>query len=88
MSKDNGAPHVWMDMWEAADYLGMSARWLREQIEMERITYHRRGSKAIRFDKRDLDAYIEADRVEAAEAPSLPRRVGTTRTRKRTKVRR
>ena len=32
---------------------------------MERITYHRRGLRLIRFLQSDLDAYIEADRVEA-----------------------
>lgn len=49
---------------QAADYLGMSERFVRECIARKRIPYSKIG-RLVKFDRADLDAFIAANRVEA-----------------------
>ena len=73
--KDVAPRRVWLKMDEAAEYLGMSETWLREQMERERdckgagLPYHKYGnsrSSSVRLHIDDLDAYAEAHRVGAS----------------------
>lgn len=57
-------PRRWLDRHEAADYLGVSLRWMKRSIDEGRLPRHKMG-RLVRFDVRDLDAFIEAGRIEA-----------------------
>jgi excisionase family DNA binding protein len=48
---------------EAAEALGMSPRHVRRLVQERRIAFHRFG-RSIRIDPEDVEAYIEASRVE------------------------
>jgi excisionase family DNA binding protein len=48
---------------EAAEALGMSSRHVRRLVQERRIAFHRFG-RSIRIDPADVEAYIEASRVE------------------------
>src|SRR5262245_13427978 len=65
-----------LDIEQAAAYLGMSVRWLRRRVDEKSITHHK-AAGLIRFHKDDLDAFMEAARVPAERPPSAvgrPRR--------------
>ena len=49
---------------EAADYLGVTERWVRRAIFERRVAYHKVG-RLVRLYPDDLDAYLEAHRVDA-----------------------
>jgi excisionase family DNA binding protein len=49
---------------QAADYLNVSVRMIRRMVEEKRVAYIKIG-KLIRIDKRDIDAYLAAQRIEA-----------------------
>ncbi|MFE2752814.1 helix-turn-helix domain-containing protein [Actinosynnema sp. NPDC059335] len=49
---------------EAAEYMSTTERFVRRLVAERRIPFHRLG-RLIRFKKADLDAFIEAGRVEA-----------------------
>ena len=51
---------------EAADYLGTSVRFIRRLVAERRIAFHKAGSH-VRFSVGDLDAYMQAGRVEPIE---------------------
>jgi excisionase family DNA binding protein len=51
---------------ETADRMGVSERMIRRLIEERRIAYSKIG-KHIRIAEADIDAYLEAARVEAVE---------------------
>jgi len=55
---------------EAADYLGFNERHLRRMVNERRIT-HVKDVKLLRFDVRDLDAWIEAHRRPVAQPPPI-----------------
>lgn len=48
---------------EAAEALGMSPRHVRRLVQERRIAFHRFG-RSIRIDPADIEAYVEASRVE------------------------
>ncbi len=50
---------------EAAEYMNVSERFIRDLIFAKRIPYTKLG-KFVRIVEADLDAFIEAGRVEAA----------------------
>lgn len=43
-----------------AKYLGMSVAFLRKAVRLNKIPHSRIGDKALRFSKRDVDAWIAA----------------------------
>ncbi len=43
-----------------AKYLGMSVAFLRKAVRQKRIPFTRIGDKALRFSKKDLDAWVAA----------------------------
>lgn len=49
---------------EAAAHLGVTRRWVRRAVEERRLPYYKLGV-LVRFDAADLDAYLDAGRVEA-----------------------
>ena len=49
---------------QAAEYLNVSVRMIRRMVEEKRVAYIKIG-KLIRIDKRDIDAYLAAQRIEA-----------------------
>ena len=50
---------------EAADYLGIKPRTLKSWRKDRRIPYYHLGWRTIVYDVRDLDRYLECNRVEA-----------------------
>lgn len=52
-----------LDLSEASDYLNVTERWLRRAVAERRISYVKLG-RLLRFNLDDLDAYLEAARVE------------------------
>jgi excisionase family DNA binding protein len=56
----------WLSKEEAADYLGVNLRWLRRSMERHELPFHRRRRRVL-FDRAELDAYIEANRVTERE---------------------
>jgi len=48
-----------MNQREAADYLGRSVRWLREETGAGRIECVREGKSRPRYDRESLDRYVE-----------------------------
>lgn len=54
-----------LDVQAAADYLGVSAHFIRRLVRERRVPFHHVG-KYVRFRPADLDAFVEAGRVEAA----------------------
>jgi excisionase family DNA binding protein len=62
---------------EAALYLNTSVRFVRRLIAERRIAFHKLGAH-VRFALVDLDAFIEAGRVEPITAASVLRDLGRT----------
>ena len=58
-------PATYLNVPEAAAYLGTSERFIRRIIAERRIAFHRVG-RHIRFAQPDLDAFVLAGRVEPA----------------------
>ena len=50
---------------EAAAYIGLTLRNLKRYRHERRIPYYRLGHVTVVFDVRDLDAFLEQNRVEA-----------------------
>lgn len=56
------SPRV-IDVEDAALYLSVPVRFIRRLVHEKRIRYYKVG-KYVRFDKSDLDAFLEGDVVE------------------------
>jgi excisionase family DNA binding protein len=57
---------------EAAQRLGTTPRFIRRLTHERRIPYTKLGGSKVRIRESDLDAFIEAGRVEAARPRLLP----------------
>jgi len=72
---NRGTNESWWDINQAADYLGVSTAFLRKSIRRKRIPFARVGSKAIRFRRCDLDAWVMASGYttisEVADEPGV-----------------
>ncbi|MDQ2586007.1 helix-turn-helix domain-containing protein [Saccharothrix yanglingensis] len=55
---------------EAAEYMSTTERFVRRLIAERRIPFHRLG-RLIQFKRADLDAFIEAGRVEAFDPAAV-----------------
>jgi len=55
----------WLDVEGAAAHIGMSVAFVRKLVLEHRIRHYKVG-RLLRFDPRDLDAFVEAGRVDAA----------------------
>ncbi len=66
--------HKWLSVKEAADYLGCHPSFLNRDRSSGRcrIAYCRLG-RHIRYDRADLDLFLQASRVEAARRPKRKR---------------
>ncbi len=53
-----------LDVPAAAEYLGTGERFVRRLIAERRVTFVKVG-RLVRLDARDLDAFLDAGRVEA-----------------------
>lgn len=51
----------WWNIRRAADYLDMSVAFLRKAVRQKSVPFVRAGSKALRFRKEDLDAWLESN---------------------------
>jgi len=60
---------------EAALYLNTSVRFVRRLIAERRIAFHKIGAH-IRFDEADLEAFVQAGRVEPITDASVRRDLG------------
>lgn len=67
MSDTITSDRVLLDYNAAADYLSTTYHQLRRMVYERRIPYIKIGRK-VRFDRADLDAYIDAQRVPAEVA--------------------
>lgn len=56
-------PHELLTIDQAADRIGMSARYVRRLIAERRVPFYRLG-RAVRLDPNDLSAHVCAGRVE------------------------
>ena len=54
-----------MDVAKAAFYLGCSVRFIRRLVQERRIPFVKLGGTRVRFLARDLDRWVESQRVEA-----------------------
>jgi excisionase family DNA binding protein len=61
----------WFNVAEAAEYLGVTERWLRRQIDNRTIDYNQPGGR-IRFRKDVLDELLDASDIPATRP--MPRR--------------
>lgn len=67
-----------LDVTGAAAYLGVSQRFMRRLVAERRIAFVKLG-RHVRFDVADLDGFIDAGRVEAAEPQGLRSPIGRVR---------
>jgi excisionase family DNA binding protein len=58
---------TYLNVQEAADYLNTSVRFVRRLIEERRIAFHKIG-RHVRLRQADLEAYVNAGRVEPRRA--------------------
>lgn len=61
---------------QAADWISMSARYIRRLIAERRIVFYRLG-RSIRIDPADLTALVESGRVEPITSASVWNDLGT-----------
>lgn len=54
---------VLLNVEDAAQYIGRNVAFMRRVVARREIAHHKPG-RAVRFDTRDLDAYLAACRVE------------------------
>ncbi|MFD9740639.1 excisionase family DNA-binding protein [Umezawaea sp. NPDC059074] len=57
---------------EAADYLSTTVRFIRRLVADRRVTFYKVG-KYVRFKRVDLDAFVQAGRVDAITPDSVRR---------------
>lgn len=57
---------------EAAEYMNTTGRFVRRLIAERRIPFHKIG-RYVRLNVRDVDAFIEAGRVEAFDPAAVRR---------------
>jgi excisionase family DNA binding protein len=50
---------------EVATYLGMTPYAVRDRVKQRQIPFVRIGERSIRFDRKKIDAWIDAQAVEA-----------------------
>jgi len=62
------APRVLLDAAEAAEYLGVTERWVRRAIKERRIPFVKLGAM-VRFEPEALDRYLDSARVEPETQP-------------------
>jgi excisionase family DNA binding protein len=66
--------HKYLKVPEAAEYLNTSVRFVRRLIAERRIPFHHIG-RHVRLKVADLDAFIDAGRVEAFDPAAVRRHV-------------
>ena len=69
--KSSRARGALLDIHQAAEYLGVTERWLRRQLSEKRIPYLKLGpgrSSPLRFDTGDLEAWLIEHRHESGIA--------------------
>ncbi|XVV03696.1 excisionase family DNA-binding protein [Actinosynnema sp. CA-248983] len=57
---------------EAAAYLGTTVRFVRRLVADRRVTFYKVG-RLVRFKRADLEAFVQAGKVEAITAESVRR---------------
>lgn len=65
-ASENRAPRRMLDYDESANYLSVTPRWMRRAVALRVIPHHKIG-RLVRFDRRDLDAYLDAQRVGGSD---------------------
>jgi len=54
------AEKEWLTITEAAGHIGMSTGFLRKGVRLRTIPHARLGTKALRFNREALDAWLDA----------------------------
>jgi excisionase family DNA binding protein len=65
----------YLNVKDAAEYLGTSARFVRQLIAERRIAFHKLGAH-VRISLADLDAFAQAGRVEPITRAPVPTVLG------------
>lgn len=65
-AKETAPQRVAFDVKEAAAYMSVTERFIRRLVMEGRIRYYKIG-KFVRFEQADLDAFIDAGRVDSLE---------------------
>lgn len=65
-----GEKKATMNLKQAADHLGVSAKTLKVWADDRQITHFKFGLKAYRFDRADVEAFKLAHKVVANSAPA------------------
>ncbi|WP_051325271.1 helix-turn-helix domain-containing protein [Glycomyces tenuis] len=65
-TKENTTVRVSYGVKEAAAYMAVTERFIRRLVLEGRIRYYKLG-KYVRFEQEDLDAFIDAGRVDSLE---------------------
>lgn len=60
----------YLDIDEAAAYIGQSVRWMRNQVARRTLTYYKPGG-LLRFHIADLDAFMLSVKVPAEDTPPV-----------------
>lgn len=67
-SKTPTLPRRWISQAEAAEYLGVTPRTVRNMIRRGDIPAHRAGPRAVRIDVNELDRAIKRNRIPTTGA--------------------
>jgi excisionase family DNA binding protein len=51
----------WLNIRQAADYIGMSVGFLRKGVRLKAVPHTRIGTKALRFNRAALDSWLAAN---------------------------
>jgi excisionase family DNA binding protein len=52
----------WLRPREAAEYIGVTERWMKRAVDRKLVPYHKRNRLNV-FDRYELDAWMEEQRV-------------------------
>ncbi len=58
-TKSESIPRKWISQQQAAEYLGVTTRTIRQMIADGRLTGYRSGSRLIRIDLDEIDAALQ-----------------------------
>lgn len=58
----------YLSLEEAADFMRIKVRTLRERAQRKQISFIREGGKLLRFDKDDLIAWMDKHKVKAIQS--------------------
>lgn len=68
MPKPKEAPEPrYLSLREAAEFLRITPRTLRDRVQKRQITFIREGERLLRFDREDLIAWMDKHKIQPRE---------------------